>query len=109
MKTIFVRKPNRVADLKGLKTKELKITIEKVVVLSGPEYQEFSQHLLRDRDFIADNRQLMRQDRQGVLHCLAIKAEDREDAILVESEGYEYPRYAAYIENLKEEREREQK
>ncbi len=101
MRTIFIRKPNRVDDLKGRETKDLNIIIEKVVVLSDPEYREFSQYLLRDRDFITNNKELMRWDSQEA-HCIAIKSENREDAILVQSEGYLYPRYAAYIENLKE-------
>jgi len=39
----------------------------------------------------------MRIDKNGVRHCILVKVSGENDGILVESEGYEYARYAAYL------------
>jgi len=73
--------------------------VEKVIPLSGPAYDAFSRNLLRDYDFIRDNTDLMYRDVDSVMHCLLVIGENRPDGILVESEGYDYARYAALLPN----------
>lgn len=70
--------------------------VEKTIVLPEAEYQYFAKHLLRDYDFIRDNRELM-YERDDVWHCLLVAGKDSHEGILVESEGSNYARYSALM------------
>lgn len=73
--------------------------VEKAVVLSDAEYENFKEtDLVGDQIFLFDNQDRMWLDPvMMVWHCLLIKGETSKDGILVESEGYSYARYAAYV------------
>jgi hypothetical protein len=70
--------------------------IEKVIELEQDEYDDFAANLMDYCDFIEENRDLMYVDTADVWHCILVKAKDTDDGILVESEGYDYARYAAF-------------
>lgn len=73
--------------------------IEKIVILPEKEYQYFLKHMLYDYPFIAENTNLMyveHEDDSWVSHCLLVMGENSDDGMLVESEGADYARYAAY-------------
>lgn len=53
--------------------------------------------MLEDYDFIEQNTDLMYVDRDGVWHCVLVKAVSGHEAILSQSEGYDYNRYSGYI------------
>lgn len=72
--------------------------VEQVVRLLGREFDFFKNNLLRDYDFIRDNVDSMFVDKDKS-HCLLVVGEDRKDGVLVESSGYAYARYAAFIPN----------
>ena len=72
--------------------------VEKVIKLSGHEYDRFSRQLLSEQDFISDNQNNMGFD-DGVRHCLLVVSDERRDGILVDSSGYNYARYAAFVPN----------
>lgn len=74
--------------------------IEKVIHLSDGDFARFQQMLLDNYDFLHDNAELMRVE-NGVTHCLLVVGETFEDGILVNSEGSDYARYAAYFPNAK--------
>ena len=74
--------------------------IEKVIHLSDSDFARFQQTLLDNYDFLHDNADLMRVE-NGVTHCLLVVGETFEDGILVNSEGSDYARYAAYFPNAK--------
>ena len=74
--------------------------IEKVIHLSDSEFARFQQTLLDNYDFLHENADLMRVE-NGVTHCLLVVGETFEDGILVNSEGSDYARYAAYFPNAK--------
>ena len=74
--------------------------IEKVIHLSDSDFARFQQMLLDNYDFLHDNADLMRVE-NGVTHCLLVVGETFEDGILVNSEGSDYARYAAYFPNAK--------
>ena len=74
--------------------------IEKVIHLSDSEFARFQQTLLDNYDFLRENAELMRVE-DGVTHCLLVVGESFEDGILVNSEGSDYARYAAYFPNAK--------
>ena len=44
----------------------------------------------------------MRIDNNGITHCLLVLGSDTEDGILINSEGYNYARYSAYIPNIRQ-------
>ncbi len=102
-KAVFVRKAARLQDLKDAVRKGGKsepFVVEKQVELEAVEYKAFTENLLSNCDFIKENLELMRKDKNGIYHCLLVTAKGGRDGILVESEGYEYPRYTAiYSEN----------
>lgn len=74
--------------------------IERVVELSREDFGRLKITPLEDQPFIAENKDCM-FSRDGVLHCLLALEKDGNDGILIESEGYDYPRYAAYIPGMR--------
>ena len=71
--------------------------VSKVVELTKDQFAYFQQNLLHDYDFIAENVDAMRVDKNGVSHCLLVMGEECEDGVLVRSEGYDYARYSALL------------
>ena len=76
--------------------------IDKVIHLSGSVYDSFSRNLLRDWDFISNNRIDQIVDKEGRYHCLLVVGEGRRDGILVNAEGGNYARYSAFIPNAED-------
>ena len=74
--------------------------IEKVIHLSDSDFARFQQTLLDNYDFLREHADLMRVE-GSVTHCLLVVGESFEDGILVNSEGSDYARYAAYFPNAK--------
>ena len=74
--------------------------IEKVIQLSDSDFARFQQMLLDNYDFLREHAELMRVE-GSVTHCLLVVGESFEDGILVNSEGSDYARYAAYFPNAK--------
>lgn len=70
--------------------------IEDIVELDGTAYAQFRSNLLQDYDFIGDRKDLMRKNDSG-WHCLLVLGKGQNDGVLVESEGYSYARYSAYL------------
>ena len=88
MKTVFEHKPDfRFRDF----------VIEKAVELPTEQFEKMLRRPMDDQAFLSENAELMRQDGNGVYHCLLVTGEGRPDGLLVESEGYSYARYAAYV------------
>jgi hypothetical protein len=73
------------------------VKIEKVVTLQINEFRKFEDRLLDNYDFITENKELMYIDEDGVWHAILITAKEVDYGIVVQSEGYDYARYAAYI------------
>lgn len=100
-KASFKRKVAGIDELKDRKCDEKNtnyFVVDKVIELTRLKYEEFAKNLLTDFDFIEDNTDFMYIDTECVLHTILIKEEGKHDGILVESEGYNYARYAAYYE-----------
>lgn len=95
----FVRKAYTLGDLiawdKAAKQRS-KFIIEKTILLSALEYKEFCNNLLSNRDFVEENISQMHMDENRTQHCILVKEEGRSEGILIQSEGYSYPRYTAY-------------
>lgn len=75
--------------------------IEAIEELSAVEFKDFCENMLADRSFIADRIGDMYLDGNGVQHGLLVLGEDTDDAVLVDSSGYSYGRYTAFLPNFK--------
>lgn len=95
MKTTFIRKPE-----KHNLIPQDEFVIEKEIVLDKKEFEKFLNHPLDDYDFIKDNVEFMYCDDKGIYHCIYVTSNDDDFGILIESEGYHYARFAAYISKL---------
>lgn len=74
------------------------VFVVKVIELTERQYSHFSKHLLEDMPFIAANTELTGYDEDSrCTKCLLVTTAGRKDAVAVDSEGYNYARYTAYI------------
>lgn len=106
LKTYIVKKAASVSDWMdgkayierniGTKAKH-DVVIEKNITLTPSEFAYFCDNFLEDMDFIKANRDLMREDENGVWYCIKLTARESKISVLVESEGYDYARYTAVI------------
>ena len=71
--------------------------VEKTVILSKTKFERFILDYGNNEDFIEENIELMYVESNGLWHCILVTCEEVDYGILIESEGYSYPRYAAYI------------
>ena len=90
MRAVFMRKEPEID------TKEFQV--EKVITLPSEQYAYFTQHLMKEHDFIKENVDLM-YEKDGVWHCLLVAGEGMDEGVLVESEGSAYARYAVRTGN----------
>lgn len=75
--------------------------IEGIELMSGNEFEEFSNNLLEDRDFIIERKEEMYIDTIGQLHGILALDTESGDGILIDSQGHDYARYTAYMPNIK--------
>ncbi|MBP2655625.1 MAG: hypothetical protein H6Q73_3194 [Firmicutes bacterium] len=103
MKAYFGRK---IPDLKALRdetwrAKEEKYsgtiyTVTREVELSNSEFQQFAEDLLEDQPWICKRDGGMNP--AGEIRCIRVRNAHSGERILVNSEGYDYPRYTAIEE-----------
>ena len=75
--------------------------VEAVHTLSHTEFENFSDSLLENYPFIAEQAENLGADDQDRCRCLLILDEDDDNGILVHSAGYDYARYTSYYPNAK--------
>ena len=75
--------------------------IEKVVELSTAEFSALVITPLTNQPFIAENKSRMFVDNRAI-HCLLALGQGSEDGVLVYSDGYDYPRLAAYLPGMRD-------
>ena len=92
-KAIFERKTS------AINTREC--VINGIELLNDKEFETFSKNLLSEQSFIADRKEEMYIDSAGKLHGLLALNIDSGDGILIDSQGYDYPRYVAFMPNIK--------
>lgn len=97
----FFRKPIQVADLRDdtLIIKPAPFQIVREIILPETQYRRFQANLLADAPFIAAHTKLTGYDERAGFRCLLVTSRKRHDGILVDSEGYNYARYAAYAQD----------
>lgn len=101
----FHRKLSSISEVYKLSMSEQddKFKIKKVVVLSREQYDHFSMSLIEDCPFIAENKELTGYDAENnCTHCILVKNKDNGEGILVDSSGYDYARYSAYVQDTSE-------
>ncbi len=71
--------------------------IEKEIVIDENLFETFIHDPLDDYEFIKENIDVMYCDKDDVFHCIFVTSNEHDFGILVESEGYHYARYTAYL------------
>ena len=92
MKTNFIRKAT---SNELIPTDEF--VIEKTIVIDKNLFNCFIHNPLDDYEFIKENLEHMFCDQDEVFHCIFVTSESHDFGILVESSGYHYARYTAYL------------
>ena len=78
-------------------------TVVREIILSESKYRRFQADLLAETPFIAARTHLTGySEKSGRFRCLLVTTRRRQDGILVDSEGYAYARYAAYVRDKRE-------
>lgn len=94
--THFHFKANHLRDLgSSPKDQPVRVEVTKIIELTPAQYRHFSSHLLEDMPFIAANRALMSGGSDGVTRCLLVTTRNIRGGLLIDSQGYDYARYAA--------------
>ncbi len=75
--------------------------INGIEIMDENEFEEFSNNLLEDRDFIIDRKEEMFIDSTGQIHGLLALNVESGDGILIDSQGHKYARYTAFMPNIK--------
>ena len=75
--------------------------INGIELMNDKEFEEFSNNLLEDRDFIIDRKEEMFIDSTGQIHGLLALNVESGDGILIDSQGHKYARYTAFMPNIK--------
>jgi len=94
----FVEYPRNLTDLKRLHfvSDEKPYAIEIKFILNKIDYENFTTDFYADRWFIEDFADLCKVDSDGIWHCIFVKQYGKTDGVLVMSDGYVYPKWAAY-------------
>ena len=96
----FYRKAASVRDIleKAPFPEKARFQITKVIELPKEQYRRYMNELLRDVSFISRNVSDMGFDEKSeTFLCLFVTCQDANTGLLVESEGFGYARYAAFI------------
>ena len=70
--------------------------IVELVPITTAQYDWYTYHLLMNYEVVAIRNHLM-GEKNGIVNCICVYAEDRPDALLINTAGYEYARYCAKI------------
>lgn len=99
-KAMFYRGANTLAayDQKSYHSHVDCFQVEKQVILSDGDYQEFIQNIAKPYPFLSSNRRSMYFEPDAQYwHCLFVTGEHAAGGILVDSEGYPHAEYSAWI------------
>lgn len=95
--THFHFKANHLRDLESSpKDQPVRVEVTKIIELTHAQYQHFFSHLLEDMPFIAANRELM-SGSDSATRCLLVTTRNIRGGLLIDSQGYDYARYAAEV------------
>ena len=87
-------KINAVLRCKEPEIKPRAYEVADVITLSDAEYRSVLKEPLKDREYL--------KGRTGQDACVLLLSKAGDDGILVDTQGYDYPRYSAFIPNAKD-------
>lgn len=90
-----------ILESKPTKFKPNDYIIEAIEMMDKYRFEFFSKNLFADWEFIRNRKEDMYVDESGQRHCILAMNEESGDGILVDSNGYDYVRYGAFIANVK--------
>lgn len=90
---VFHRKDNEISS-KGVK-------IEKIMNLKKEDFDYFIHNMLKNYPFIEANQDYMYVDEDDIEHCLLVIEDNRNDGVLIQSEGAGYARKSAFFPSAK--------
>ena len=100
----FYRKASSVRELVGKAPfpEKARFQITKVIELPANQYRRYMNELLRDVSFISRNVSDMGFDgKTETFLCLFVTCRDVNTGLLIEADGFDYARYAAFIPDKK--------
>lgn len=68
--------------------------------VSGQELDDLLIDPFKQRDYILDHKDEMFVDEYGVNQSILVYSDERDDGVLIESEGFRYPRYQSHLSNV---------
>jgi len=71
--------------------------IEKEIIIDSELFETFIHDPLDDYEFIKEIIDVLYCEKEEVLQCIFVTSNEHDFGILVESEGYHYARYTAYL------------
>lgn len=92
MKVNFIRKAT---DYELIPQDEF--VIEKTITIKPRLFDTFIKEPLDNYKFIDENKDLMWIDVKEVYHCIFVTSDEHDFGILVQSDGYGYARFSAYL------------
>ena len=106
---IFYHRPHDLSDINGQNSRhpaperQTEFRVEQIVILTDKQYRQFQETgFMDDQIFLFDHQDKMWFDPGSLCwHCVLVKGETSKDGVLVESEGYSYARYAAFVPDCK--------
>ena len=100
MRAIFGRKVSDLAELKELTEQAVKsgqqgqkYIVTKEVVLEKEDFFHFANDFFNDQSWITKEDGGVNEQRE--VHCIRVINQDTGEKVLVNNEGYTYPRYSA--------------
>lgn len=76
--------------------------VDEVVTLGHWQFEYLKNCTSDDFDFIAELRDKLPVTNDNTRHCILALDEAGDDGILIDPQGYSYPRYSAYVPNAKQ-------
>ena len=76
--------------------------VDVTVTLNHWEFEYLKNSTLDDFDFIKDSLDKLPVTNDNTRHCILALDEASDDGILIDPQGYSYPRYSAYVPNAKQ-------
>ena len=86
-------KINAILRCKETEYKPKQYEVSEVIVVSNAEFRNVMKEPLKDREYLSG--------RHGEYTCVLLLSETGDDGILVDTQGYDYPRYSAFIPKAK--------
>lgn len=86
-------KINAILRCKETEYKPKQYEVSEVIVVSDAELRNVMKEPLKDREYLSG--------RHGEDTCVLLLSETGDDGILIDTQGYDYPRYSAFIPKVK--------